>query len=110
MVLPLPHPMSEGSWNGKEWLGFTLVASVVSQGVKKEQRQSGVQRESCCSVYEGMSSQKKEKKIKVLSVWERSAASSSLSHPSLRILNGDEKISQVTELEQNVLWATWATL
>lgn len=36
---------------------------------------------------------RKKKKIKVLSVWERSAASSSLSHPSLRILNGDEKIS-----------------
>ena len=31
-VLPLPHPMSESSWNGREWLGFTLVASVECLG------------------------------------------------------------------------------
>lgn len=99
-VLPLPHPMSESGWNGKEWLGLhSLLSWSVSRSKSENgwKRSSERERESSSSVCKGNELSKNAFKC----VWERSATSSPLSHSSLRILNGEEEMCK---------WLSWSRM
>lgn len=65
---------------------LTLAASVVSQGVKGNRGRKLREKAAVLCLTEWVLKRKKKKKRRFLSVWERSATSSSLSHFSLRIL------------------------